>query len=151
MCQIRLLKFIKSHIKLTKKVYTGFKQSKRLDHQLWQLEAKITRVAFSHLKENNLILSNNWGVVHAEARNNLRFLSVNTIQTQASHMSCGKDRRAQEPPDEYVNWTKWSRKEVYSTIEMPIHDRTNAQREINFGFLMPIVIGCKLYKFYFKI
>jgi hypothetical protein len=125
------LQRVKSYRKITKEVYTRPKQSKGLDHQLWQLEAKVTLVAFNHLKENSLILSNNWCVVHAEPRNNRWFLSVHTTQTQASQMSCRKERRAREPPAEYVNWTKWSRKEVYSISGMPIHERTNAQREPN--------------------
>jgi hypothetical protein len=65
----------------------------------------------------------------AEPQNNLWFLSVHTTQTQASQMSCKKERRARELPVEYVNWTKWSLKEVYSTTGMSIHERTSAQRE----------------------
>jgi hypothetical protein len=48
---------------------------------------------------------------------------------QASQMSYKKERRARELPAEYVNWTKLSGKEVYSTTGMSIHERTNAQRE----------------------
>jgi hypothetical protein len=103
------------------------KQSMRLDHQLWQLEAKVTFVAFNHLKEKSLILSRSWWRVLAEPRNSLWFLSVHTTQAHASQMSCRKVRRARDPPAEKVNWTKWSRREVYSTIGMPIQDCTNAQ------------------------
>jgi hypothetical protein len=65
----------------------------------------------------------------AEPRSNLWFLSVHTTQTQASQMSCKKERRAREAPARKVNWTKWSRREVYSTSGMSIHECTNAQRE----------------------
>jgi hypothetical protein len=103
-----------------------------LDHQLWQLEAKVTFVAFNHLNEKSLILSRSWWRVLAEPRNNLWFLSVHTTQAHASQMSCKNDRRAREPPAEKVNWTKWSRREVYSTIGMPIHAYTKAQ-SIDYG------------------
>jgi hypothetical protein len=99
-----------------------------LDHQLWQLEAKVTFVTFNHLNEKRLILSSNWWRVLVEPWNNLWFLSVHTTQAHASQMSCIKERRAREPPAERVNWTKWSRREMYSTTGMSIHACTNAQR-----------------------
>jgi hypothetical protein len=108
-----------------KTIHTMLKQSIGLDHQLWQLEAKVTLVVFNHLKEKNLILSSNWWVVHIEPRNNLWFLSVHTTHMQASQMNCKKERYARESLVEYVNGTKWSRKEVYSTTEMSIHECTN--------------------------
>jgi hypothetical protein len=84
---------------------------------------------FNHQKEKNSILSNNWWGELDQPRNNLWGLSVHTTQTQASQMSCKKERRAREPPVRNVNWTKWSWREVYSTIGMSIHECTNAQRE----------------------
>jgi hypothetical protein len=127
-CQSRLSKFTTSHIKSINTVHTRPKQSRGLDHQLWQLEVKVTLVAFNHRKEKSLILYNNWCRVLAEPRNNLWFLSVQTAQAQASQMSCIKERRAREPPAEEVNWTRWSRREVCSTTGVPIHERTNAER-----------------------
>jgi hypothetical protein len=44
-------------------------------------------------------------------------------------MRCRKERRTREPLAEYVNWTTWSRKDVKSTTEMSIHERTNVQKE----------------------
>jgi hypothetical protein len=48
-CQGRLSEFTKSHTKITKTVHTMPIHSKGLDHQQWQLEAKVTLVAFNHL------------------------------------------------------------------------------------------------------
>jgi hypothetical protein len=74
------------------------KQSKGLDHQLWQLMANVTFVAFNLLKEKSLILSIIWEGVLALPRNNMWFFSVHTTQAHASQIRCKKERRAREPP-----------------------------------------------------
>jgi hypothetical protein len=107
------------------------KQSNRFDHQQWKFETRVALVVFNHLKENNLTLANKWVTKLAVLRNRCWLRSFHTTQAQASQMRCKKDRRAREPPAEWVNWTKWSGRVWASADEKPIQERTSAHKVPN--------------------
>jgi hypothetical protein len=82
-------------------------------------------------KGDNLILSSRRCTGLAALLNKRWFRSFHTTQTQASHISCRKDRRARKAPTEKVNWIRWSWRVWTSTAEKLIHEWTSAHKDPN--------------------
>jgi len=99
------------------------KQAKWLDHHLWVPKTNVTFLAFSHAKDNNLILSSNLGTSVTKLLNNRLLRSFHIIQVHNSQIKCRNDRLAFPKPVRHVNCTKWLETLLESTSTNPIHSR----------------------------
>jgi hypothetical protein len=86
-----------------------------------------------HQREWYLTLSNIWCVVASLVLKTLLFRSFHITQVQHNHISCKNERRTRVPPDEWMNWIKWSRNEFRSAEEIPIQDFTRPHKGAKAG------------------
>jgi hypothetical protein len=61
------------------------------------------------------------------------FRSVHITEMQHNQTSCMNERRALNPPIEWINWRKWSCNKTVSADDTPIHDRTKPHKGTKTG------------------
>jgi len=105
-------------------------QTNELDHHIWKFKQ---RLVFNHQNECNLTLSNIWWIVFFLALKVMLLCSFHITQTQHNQISCKKERRFHNPPEEWTNWTRWSCKESRSVDEIPIQYLTMLHKGAKMG------------------